>query len=168
MVGRTPSFLGKKIESREVKLVVLAIFASPFITLLTTAIAASTSWGQAGPLNAGPHGFSEILYAYTSATATNGSAFAGLNANTAFYNLTLSLAMFIGRFFVIIPVLAIAGALAAKRLVPRSSGTLPTRSGTFVGLLTAIILLVGGLTFFPAIVLGPVAEHLAMQAGTAF
>jgi potassium-transporting ATPase potassium-binding subunit len=168
MIGRTPEYVGKKIEATEVKLTVLALLCVPAATLGLTAVAVVIKSGIAGRTNAGPHGFSEILYAYTSATATNGSAFAGLNTNTAFYNLTLSLAMFIGRFFVIIPVLAIAGALAAKRLVPRSAGTLPTRSGTFVGLLTAIILLVGGLTFFPAIVLGPVAEHLAMQAGTAF
>jgi K+-transporting ATPase ATPase A chain len=124
--------------------------------------------GLAGIANAGPHGFSEILYAYASAAATNGSAFAGLNANTAFYNLTLSLAMFVGRFFVIVPVLAIAGNLAAKRAVPASVGTLPTGGGLFVAFLFAVIVIVGGLTFFPAIVLGPVAEHLAMQAGLGF
>ena len=133
-----------------------------------TAVAAVVEPGLAGRANAGPHGFSEILYAYASAAATNGSAFAGLNANTAFYNLTLSLAMFIGRFFVIIPVLAIAGALAAKRIVPRSAGTLPTGSGLFVGFLSAVILIVGGLTYFPALSLGPVVEHFAMAAGQTF
>ena len=147
---------------------VLALLCVPAAILGLTAVAVVIEPGLAGRANAGPHGFSEILYAYTSATATNGSAFAGLNASTAFYNLTLSLAMFIGRFLVIIPVLAIAGNLAAKRIVPRSAGTLPTSNGLFVGFLAAVILIVGGLTFFPAIVLGPVAEHFAMQAGTAF
>jgi potassium-transporting ATPase potassium-binding subunit len=168
MIGRTPEYVGKKIEATEVKMTILALLCVPAAILGLTAVAAVIEPGLAERANAGPHGFSEILYAYASAAATNGSPFAGLNANTAFYNLTLSLAMFIGRFFVIIPVLAIAGALAAKRIVPRSAGTLPTGSGLFVGFLSAVILIVGGLTFFPAIVLGPVAEHFAMQAGTAF
>ena len=124
--------------------------------------------GLAGLGNNGPHGFSELLYAYTSAAATNGSAFAGLSANTPFFNLTLALVMFIGRFLVIIPVLAVAGSLAAKRLVPASAGTLPTDSLQFVGLLIGTILIVGGLTFFPALALGPLAEHFSYTAGTVF
>jgi K+-transporting ATPase ATPase A chain len=115
--------------------------------------------------NSGPHGFSEVLYAFTSGAATNGSAFAGLNANTPFYNLTLALAMFVGRYFVIVPVLAIAGSLAAKQIVPRSTGTLPTSGGLFVMFLVGVICIVGGLTFLPALSLGPIAEYLAMGAG---
>jgi K+-transporting ATPase ATPase A chain len=168
MIGRTPEYVGKKIEATEVKMTMLALLCVPAASLGLTAVAAVTQPGLAGLGNAGPHGFSEILYAYASAAATNGSAFAGLNANTPFYNLTLSLAMFIGRFFVIIPVLAIAGTLAGKRIVPGSAGTLPTRGGLFVSLLLGVIVIVGGLTFFPAVVLGPVAEHLAMLAGTAY
>jgi K+-transporting ATPase ATPase A chain len=124
--------------------------------------------GLAGPENAGPHGFSEILYAYTSATGNNGSAFAGLTANTPFYNTTLGLAMFAGRFLVIVPMLAIAGSLAAKKIVPPSAGTFPTDGGLFVGLLIGVILIIGGLTFFPALALGPIVEHLAMQAGNLY
>jgi len=168
MIGRAPEYVGKKIEATEVKMTVLALLCVPAAILGLAAVAAVIEPGLAGLANAGPHGFSEILYAYASAAATNGSAFAGLNANTAFYNLTLSLAMFVGRFFVIIPVLAIAGTLAAKRVVPASVGTLPTGSGLFVAFLCAVIVIVGGLTFFPAIVLGPVAEHLAMKASIAF
>jgi len=168
MIGRTPEYVGKKLEATEVKMTVLALLCVPAAILGLAAVAAVIEPGLAGLANAGPHGFSEILYAYASAAATNGSAFAGLNANTAFYNLTLSLAMFVGRFFVIIPVLAIAGTLAAKRVVPASVGTLPTGSGLFVAFLCAVIVIVGGLTFFPAIVLGPVAEHLAMKASIAF
>ncbi|MGA2126631.1 MAG: potassium-transporting ATPase subunit KdpA [Xanthobacteraceae bacterium] len=168
MIGRTPEDVGKKIEATEVKMTVLALLCVPAAILGLTAVAVVIAPGLAGIANAGPHGFSEILYAYASAAATNGSAFAGLNANTAFYNLTLSLAMFVGRFFVIVPVLAIAGNLAAKRAVPASVGTLPTGGGLFVAFLFAVIVIVGGLTFFPAIVLGPVAEHLAMQAGLGF
>jgi potassium-transporting ATPase potassium-binding subunit len=168
MIGRTPEYVGKKIESTEVKMTMLALLCVPAATLGLTAVAVVIEPGLAGLGNAGPHGFSEILYAYASAAATNGSAFAGLNANTAFYNLTLSLAMFIGRFFVVVPVLAIAGTLAAKRIVPRSAGTLPTGGSLFVGFLLGVILIVGGLTFFPAVVLGPIAEHLAMLAGNTF
>ena len=124
--------------------------------------------GLAGVANPGPHGFSEILYAYTSAAATNGSAFAGLNANTAFYNSSLALAMFLGRFLVIIPVLAIAGSLAAKPITPSSAGTLPTTGPLFIALLTVVIVIVGELTFLPALTLGPAAEHFAMQAGLLF
>jgi K+-transporting ATPase ATPase A chain len=163
MIGRTPEYVGKKIESTEVKMTMLALLCVPAATLGLTAAAVVIEPGLAGLANAGPHGFSEILYAYASAAATNGSAFAGLSANTPFYNLTLSVAMFIGRFFVIIPVLAIAGTLAAKRIVPSSAGTLPTGGSLFVGFLLGVILIVGGLTFFPAVVLGPVAEHLAIR-----
>jgi K+-transporting ATPase ATPase A chain len=168
MIGRTPEYVGKKIEATEVKMTMLALLCVPAATLGITALAVVIEPGLTGLANAGPHGFSEILYAYASAAATNGSAFAGLNANTPFYNLTLSVAMFIGRFFVIVPVLAIAGTLAAKRIVPKSAGTLPTGGGLFVGFLLGVIVIVGGLTFLPAVVLGPVAEHLAMLAGRTF
>jgi len=165
MVGRTPEYVGKKIEATEVKMAMLALLCVPAAILGLAAVAVVTAPGVAGITNAGPHGFSEILYAYTSAAATNGSAFAGLNANTPFYNLTLSLAMFIGRYFVIVPVLAIAGSLAAKRVVPVSSGTLPTDGALFVCFLVGVIVLMGGLTFFPALSLGPLAEHFLMRAG---
>ncbi len=168
MVGRTPEYLGKKIESKEVKMSMLAILILAFSILGFTALAAVTKAGLAGPENLGPHGFSEILYAYTSATGNNGSAFAGLSANTVFYNVTLALAMLFGRFLFIVPMMAVAGALAAKKIVPTSAGTFPTHGGLFVGLLTGVILIVGGLTFFPALALGPIVEHLAMQAGTFF
>jgi K+-transporting ATPase ATPase A chain len=168
MVGRTPEYLGKKIEAREVKMAMLAILVLPLSMLGFTALAVATKAGLAGPLNAGPHGFSEILYAFTSATANNGSAFAGLSANTPFYNTTLGLAMLMGRFLMIVPMLAVAGALAAKKIVPASAGTFPTHGPLFVGLLIGVILIVGGLTFFPALSLGPIADHLAMRAGTFF
>src|SRR6202030_1382679 len=165
MIGRTPEYVGKKMRSSEVKLTLLALIAVPLATLGLTAVACVVEPGLAGLGNAGPHGFSEILYAYTSAAATNGSAFAGLSANTPFYNLTLALAMFAGRFLVIVPVLAIAGSLAAKRTVPRSAGTLPTDGLQFVLLLAGTIVIVGGLSFFPVQPLGPVVEHFALQAG---
>jgi potassium-transporting ATPase potassium-binding subunit len=168
MIGRTPEYLGKKIEGNEVKMTMLALLCPPLFILVLTAIAAVVPAGLAGLNNSGPHGFSEILYAYTSAAATNGSAFAGLNANTPFYNLTLALAMFAGRFVVIVPVLCIAGLLAAKRIVPASAGTLPTHGLQFVGLLIGTIVIVGGLTFFPALALGPAAEHFALQAGSTY
>ncbi|HEY4123266.1 MAG TPA: potassium-transporting ATPase subunit KdpA, partial [Rhizomicrobium sp.] len=168
MVGRTPEYLGKKIEAREVKMSMLAILILPLSILGFTAWAVVTKSGLAGPLNAGPHGFSEILYAYTSATGNNGSAFAGLSANTPFYNSTLGIAMLVGRFLVIIPMLASAGSLAAKKIVPPSEGTFPTHGGLFVGLLIGVILIVGGLTYFPALSLGPIVEHLAMNAGHLF
>ncbi len=168
MVGRTPEYLGKKIEAREVKLSMLAILALALSILGFTAIATVTPAGLAGVANSGPHGFTEILYAYSSATGNNGSAFAGLSANTMFYNLTLAIAMFVGRFFFIVPVLGIAGSLAAKKLVPPTSGTFPTTGPLFVGLLLGVIVIVGGLTFFPALALGPVVEHLAMISGTLF
>ncbi len=168
MVGRTPEYIGKKIESREVKMAMLGILVLPLSMLGFTAIAVVAKDGLAGIANPGPHGFSEILYAYTSATANNGSAFAGLSANTRFYNLTTSVAMFVGRFFVIIPMLAVAGSLAAKKAVPPSPGTFPTNGPLFGVLLAGVILIVGGLTFFPALALGPIVEHLSMKAGTLF
>ncbi|QDI79812.1 potassium-transporting ATPase subunit KdpA [Methylorubrum populi] len=168
MVGRTPEYLGKKIEAKEVKMAMLAILCLPLMMLGLTALATVLPVGLAGPANAGPHGFSEILYAFTSAAANNGSAFAGLTGNTLFYNTTLALGMAVGRFMVIVPALAIAGSLAAKKTLPASAGTLPTHGGLFVGLLVGVILIVGGLTFFPALALGPVVEHLAGAAGQTF
>jgi potassium-transporting ATPase potassium-binding subunit len=168
MVGRTPEYLGKKIDAKEVKMAMLAILILPFSILGFTALATVLPAGLAGPANAGPHGFSEILYAFTSATGNNGSAFAGISANTPYYNSTLGLAMFIGRFLMIVPMLAIAGSLAAKKIVPASAGTFPTDSGLFVGLLVGVILITGGLIYFPAVALGPIVEHLAMNAGTLY
>lgn len=168
MVGRTPEYVGKKIEAREVKFTMLAILCAPLAILGFTALAVVVPAGLAGPANAGPHGFSEILYAYTSAAGNNGSAFAGLTANTVFYNGTLAVAMMIGRFAIIIPMLAVAGALAGKRKAAASVGTFPTHGGLFVGLLVGAVLIVGGLTFLPALALGPIAEHFAMLAGTLF
>ena len=168
MVGRTPEYVGKKIESREVKLAVLAIAVLPLTILGLTAVATVTQAGLAGPLNKGPHGFSEILYAFTSAVGNNGSAFAGLTANTPFYNGLLGVAMWIGRFFVIIPMLAIAGGLAAKRYTPETAGSFPTTGPLWTGLLIGIVLIVGGLTFLPSLALGPIADHLAMVNGQLF
>jgi K+-transporting ATPase ATPase A chain len=168
MVGRTPEYLGKKIESKDVKMSMLAILVLPMSILGFTALATVLPAGLAGPLNSGPHGFSEILYAFVSATGNNGSAFAGLTANTMFYNSTLGLAMFIGRFLMIVPMLAVAGSLVAKKIVPPSAGTFPTDSGLFVGLLIGVIVIVGGLIYFPALALGPLVEHLAMLNGTLF
>ena len=165
MVGRTPEYLGKKIEAREVKMAMLAILVLPLSILGFTALATVLPQGLAGPLNTGPHGYSEILYAYTSTTANNGSAFAGLTANTPFYNSTLGIAMLVGRFLMIVPMLAAAGSLAAKKIAPPSEGTFPTSGGLFVGLLVGVILIVGGLTYFPALSLGPIVEHFAMNAG---
>jgi K+-transporting ATPase ATPase A chain len=168
MVGRTPEYLGKKIEAKEVKMAMLAILILPFSILGFTALAVVLPTGLSSLANAGPHGFSEALYAYTSGTGNNGSAFAGISANTPFYNTTIGLAMWIGRFLFIVPMLAIAGSLAAKKLVPASEGTFPTDGALFVGLLIGVILIIGGLTFFPALALGPIVEHLAMNAGTSF
>jgi K+-transporting ATPase ATPase A chain len=168
MVGRTPEYLGKKIESKEVKMAMLAILVLPLSILGFTALAVVLPAGLAGPLNAGPHGYSEILYAFDSATGNNGSAFAGLTANTWFYNVTLGFAMLMGRFLMIVPMLAVAGSLAAKKIVPPSAGTFPTDGGLFVGLVIGVILIVGGLTYFPALALGPIVEHLAMLAGNLF
>lgn len=168
MVGRTPEYVGKKIEAKEVKMAMLAILVLPLMMLGWTAIAVVYPPAVASMANAGPHGFSEVLYAYTSQAANNGSAFAGLTGNTLFYNVSGAVAMFIGRFWMIIPAMAIAGSLAQKRTVVASSGTFPTTGGLFVGLLIGVIIIVGGLTFFPALALGPIAEHLAMQAGQVF
>jgi K+-transporting ATPase ATPase A chain len=168
MVGRTPEYVGKKIEAREVKMAMLAILVLPLMYLGLTAVAVVLPSAVASTANAGPHGFSEILYAYTSQTGNNGSAFGGLTGNTFFYNTTGALAMLVGRFFMIVPAMAIAGALAAKKTVPASSGTFPTTGGLFVGLLVGVVLIIGGLTFFPALALGPIVEHLAMRAGTLF
>ena len=165
MVGRTPEYLGKKIESFEVKMAMLAILSVPFSALGFTAIASVLPAGLAGIANNGPHGFSEILYAYTSQTANNGSAFGGINGNTLFYNLTGAAAMMIGRFAIAVPVLAIAGSLVNKKTVPVSAGTFPTDNGMFVGLLLGVIVITGGLVYFPADVLGPFIEHLQMHAG---
>ncbi|HTZ80125.1 MAG TPA: potassium-transporting ATPase subunit KdpA [Stellaceae bacterium] len=168
MVGRTPEYLGKKLEAKEVKMSILAILLLPFSILGWTALAAVLPAGLAGPANPGPHGFSEILYAFTSATGNNGSAFAGISANTMFYNLTLATAMLMGRFLFVIPLLAVAGSLAQKKVAAPSAGTFPTQSPLFVGLLVGVILIVGGLTYFPALALGPVVEHIAMMHGTLF
>jgi K+-transporting ATPase ATPase A chain len=168
MVGRTPEYLGKKIEAKEVKMAMLAVLVLPLSILGFTALATVVDAGLAGPANQGPHGFTEILYAYTSGTANNGSAFAGLSANTPFYNTTIGLAMFIGRFLMIVPMVAIAGSLAAKKIVPASAGTFPTHGGLFVGLVVGVILIVGGLTYFPALALGPLVEQVSMNAGTLF
>ena len=168
MVGRTPEYVGKKIEAKEVKMTMLAILVLPLSMLCFTALAVVLPVGTSSILNPGPHGFSEVLYAYTSATANNGSAFGGLTGNTPYYNLTLGLAMLIGRFMMIVPMLAVAGSLVAKKFVPASAGTFPTDSALFVGLLVGTIIIVGGLTYFPALVFGPVAEHFAGQAGALY
>jgi K+-transporting ATPase ATPase A chain len=168
MVGRTPEYVGKKIEAKEVKMAMLAILVLPLMYLGWTAIAVVYPTAVASMANAGPHGFSEVLYAFTSQTANNGSAFAGLTGNIPFYNLAGAVAMFIGRFWMIIPAMAIAGSLAAKKTVPASAGTFPTTGGLFVGLVVGVILIVGGLTFFPALALGPIVEQLAMNAGSVF
>jgi K+-transporting ATPase ATPase A chain len=166
MVGRTPEYLGKKIEAKEVKMTVLAlILVLPISILGFTALAAVHPEGLKGPSNAGPHGFSEILYVFTSGTGNNGSAFAGISANTFFYNLTNGLSMLIGRYLFIVPMMAVAGSLVSKKVVPPSAGTFPTTGGTFVVLLTSVILIMGGLIFFPALSLGPIVEHLLMMAG---
>ena len=168
MVGRTPEYVGKKIESREVKLAVLAIAVLPLIILGGTAIASVLEVGLAGPLNKGPHGFSEILYGFTSAVGNNGSAFAGLTSGTPFYNGMLGVAMWIGRFCVIVPMLAIAGGLAAKKYTPETAGSFPTTGPLWTGLLVGIVLIVGGLTFLPSLALGPIADHVAMINGQTF
>jgi len=168
MVGRTPEYLGKKIGAFEVQMAIIANLSTSLVILIFTAWAAVSSYGLSSLNNAGPHGFSEILYAFSSAAGNNGSAFAGLNANTLFYNLTLGIGMLIGRFGVIIPVLAIAGSLAGKNITPTSAGTFRTDNWLFAGLLIAVILIVGGLTYFPALSLGPIVEHLLMNNGITF
>ncbi len=164
MVGRTPEYIGKKIEAKEMKMASLAILVPCATILVFTAIAVATDAGRKGPLNSGPHGFSEILYAFSSATGNNGSAFAGLTANTPFYNTTLGLAMFFGRFFIKVPVLALAGSLAQKKIVPTGEGTLPTHTPLFVAMLVGVIVIVGALTFIPSLALGPFVEHLLARA----
>ena len=168
MVGRTPEYLGKKIEAKEVKMSMLAILILPLSILGFTAVAVVIPAGTGAMSNAGPHGFSEALYAYTSATGNNGSAFAGLSANVPFWNTTLGIACLVGRFLFIIPLMAVAGSLAGKKIVPVSAGTFPTHGGLFVGLVIGTILIVGGLTFFPALALGPVVEHFAMLGNDTF
>jgi K+-transporting ATPase ATPase A chain len=161
MIGRTPEYLGKKIQSREVKLATFGVLVMPITVLILTGAAVSVHAGRAGPLNAGPHGFSEILYAFTSVTNNNGSAFAGLSANTAFYNNIETVGLLLGRFAIMVPVLALAGTLAAKNIVPASAGTFRTDKPIFMGLLIGVILIVGALTFFPAVSLGPIVEQLS-------
>jgi K+-transporting ATPase ATPase A chain len=179
MVGRTPEYLGKKIEQKEVKMAMLAVIATAFSILVFSAISVMVNFHAKGYWNApgaaiantnnnGPHGLSEILYAYVSATGNNGSAFAGLNTNTPWYNLTMGLAMIIGRFLFLIPLLAAAGSLAAKKKIPTTAGTFPTHGPLFVGLLVGTVIIVGALTFFPALSLGPIVEHLLMQSGKLF
>jgi len=168
MVGRTPEYLGKKIEQREIKLATLYILIFPFIILVLAGWSAVGTYGTASLKNAGPHGLSEILYAHSSAAGNNGSAFAGLNANTLWWNTTLGLAMLIGRFLMIIPVLAMAGGLAGKKTAPPGPGTFPTDGALFVVLLIGVVVIVGALTFFPALALGPVVEHFLAASGKVF
>jgi K+-transporting ATPase ATPase A chain len=168
MVGRTPEYLGKKIESKEIRMAMIVVLAMALSILGLSAAGTVTPAGLAGPLNGGPHGFTEILYAFASGTGNNGSAFAGLGANSAFYNITMAVAIFVGRFLFIIPVMAIAGSLAAKKRGAQSAGTFPTDGGLFVGLLVGVVLIVGALTFFPALALGPIVEQLLMNAGVMF
>ncbi|MCE5394686.1 MAG: potassium-transporting ATPase subunit KdpA, partial [Acidithiobacillus sp.] len=161
LVGRTPEFLGKKIESFEIKMVSLSILVMPLLVLIGTAIAVATTAGRAGVFNPGPHGFSEILYAVTSPANNNGSAFGGLSNDTPFYNLLTGLCMLFGRFWVYLPLLALAGGLVEKKKIPAGSGTLATHTPIFISLTVGVILLVGALNFFPALALGPIAEQLA-------
>ena len=168
MVGRTPEYVGKKIEAKEVKMAMLAVLILPLMYLGWPAVSMLVPSAVAAMNNPGPHGFTEVLYAYVSADANNGSAFAGLSANTLYYNVTLAIAMLVGRFWMIIPTMTIAGALAAKKSIPASAGTFPTTGGLFVGLVVGVIVIIGGLTFFPALALGPIVEQLALNAGTLF
>jgi potassium-transporting ATPase potassium-binding subunit len=168
MVGRTPEYLGKKIEAKEVKMAMLAILVLPLMILGFTAASVVLPFGLSSIQDAGPHGFSEVLYLFTSQTGNNGSAFAGITGNTLWYNTTGGLSMLVGRYFVIIPMMAIAGSLVAKKIVPASAGTFPTHGGLFVGLLVGVILIIGGLVYFPALALGPIVEHFAMQAKMVF
>jgi potassium-transporting ATPase potassium-binding subunit len=168
MVGRTPEYLGKKIERKEIMMAVLALLISPLLVLGFTGLAMAIPAGLSAIANAGPHGLTEVLYSYTSANGNNGSAFAGLGSNTPFYNWTLGMVMLIGRFAEIIPVLALAGSLVRKRVVPAGLGTFPTTGPLFVALMIGVILIIGALTYFPAYSLGPIVEHLLMQAGRTF
>jgi K+-transporting ATPase ATPase A chain len=168
MVGRTPEYLGKKIEAREMKLAMLYVLVFPLAILSLAAWAAVVPYGTSSLANAGPHGLSEIIYAYSSGAGNNGSAFAGLNANTRFWNLSLAADMLVGRFLMMVPVLAIAGSMVDKKVTPAGLGTFPTTGWLFVGMLVAVILIVGALTFFPALSLGPIVEHFAANAGRLF
>jgi K+-transporting ATPase ATPase A chain len=169
MVGRTPEYLGKKVEAYDVKMAMLNVLIFPLTILVFTAISVvSPSFGTSQLNNAGPHGLSEILYAFTSGTGNNGSAFAGISANTYWYNTTIGFAMLLGRFFMIIPMLALAGSLGRKKAVPPSLGTFPVTTPLFTTLLVSVILIVGALTFFPVLSLGPIVEHLLMYAGQVF
>jgi K+-transporting ATPase ATPase A chain len=161
MIGRTPEYLGKRIQAKEIKLAGLGVLVMPLIVLILTGIAVSVHAGRIGPLNSGPHGFSEILYGFTSEANNNGSAFAGLSANTAFYNIAGVIDLLVGRFGVMIPALALGGVLAAKNVVPAGLGTFRTDNTMFVGLVVGVIVVVGGLTFFPALALGPIVEQLS-------
>ncbi|HWW82711.1 MAG TPA: potassium-transporting ATPase subunit KdpA, partial [Vicinamibacterales bacterium] len=179
MVGRTPEYIGKKIQQKEVKMALLAVLATAFLVLVFSAVsivvpfAKGSYWNPQGPAvanlsNSGPHGLSEMLYAFTSASENNGSAFGGITPNTPWFDLTLGLAMLFGRFLFMIPALAIAGSLASKKVVPTSAGTLPTSGPLFVGLLVATVIVIGALTFFPALSLGPIVEHFLMHEGKLF
>jgi K+-transporting ATPase ATPase A chain len=168
MVGRTPEYLGKKIEAKEVKMALLAILILPLFILGGPAISVLLPFALTSFQDSGPHGFSEVLYLYTSQTANNGSAFAGFTGNTLWYNTTGGLSMLFGRYFVIIPMMAVAGSLVVKKTVPASAGTFPTHGPLFVGLLVGVIVIIGGLTFFPALALGPIVEHFAMLAKATF
>lgn len=168
MVGRTPEYIGKKIEAKEVKMAMLAILILPLMYLGWTAIAVVYPTAVASIANPGPHGFSEVLYAFVSQTANNGSAFGGLTGNILFYNITGGIAMLVGRFIMIVPAMAIAGSLAAKKSIPESAGTFPTTSGLFIGLVVGVIVIIGGLTFFPALALGPLVDHISMIQGQTF
>jgi K+-transporting ATPase ATPase A chain len=168
MVGRTPEYVGKKIEAKEVKMAMLAVLVLPLMYLGWTAVAVVYPTAVSSMANPGPHGFTEVLYAYVSQTANNGSAFAGLTGNILFYNVTGAIAMLVGRFWMVVPAMAIAGSLANKKIVPPSAGTFPTTGGLFIGLVVGVIVIIGGLTFFPALALGPIVEHFAMTAGTLF
>ena len=167
-IPRTPEYLGKKLEAREVKMTMLAVLSYSLSILGWTALSAAVPPGVAGVANSGPHGFSEILYAFASATGNNGSSFAGLSTNTLFYNMVLAAAMAMGRFTYVIPLLVVAGSLAQKKRVAPSAGSVPTHSPQFVGLLAGVVLIMGGLAYFPAVSLGPVTEQVAMNQGTHF
>jgi len=168
MVGRTPEYLGKKIEAYDVKMAMLTVLIFSLVILIFTAIGVVTPYGKAGITNPGPHGLSQVLYAYASGAANNGSAFAGLSANSLWYNTSMAADMLLGRFFMVIPVLAIAGNLARKKIVPESAGTFPVTTPLFATLLVSVVLIVSALTFFPALSLGPILEHLLMHAGKVF
>jgi K+-transporting ATPase ATPase A chain len=168
MVGRTPEYLGKKIEAREMKLAVLYILVFPLVILGFSAWSSVASYGTSSLNNGGPHGLTEILYAYSSGAGNNGSAFAGLNANTHWWNITLGLTMLAGRFLMIVPAMAIAGSMISKKTVPPSLGTFPTNGWLFTLLLISVVIIVGALTFFPAVSLGPLVEHFVAAAGKAY